>query len=125
MDALPDDEDIAGAPSRKDDGRDAVSEARPGSFVDEAALEFANGHGGFAEDGREYVTVIRDGALPPLPWPNVVAHPDFCFTTTAAAGCYVWLQHSQRTPTNPLAQAQGSEPHPSMEERARREEGVR
>src|SRR3546814_11940630 len=31
MDALPDDEDIAGAPSRKDDGRDAVSEARPRS----------------------------------------------------------------------------------------------
>src|SRR3546814_12443408 len=30
MDALPDDEDIAGAPSRKDDGRAAVSEARPG-----------------------------------------------------------------------------------------------
>src|SRR3546814_9046629 len=77
MDALPDDEDIAGAPSRKDDGRDAVSEARPGSFVDEAALEFANGHGGFAEDGREYVTVIRDGALPPMPWLNVVANPDF------------------------------------------------
>src|SRR3546814_12360812 len=88
MDALPDDEDIAGAPSRKDDGRDAVSEARPGSFVDEAALEFANGHGGFAEDGREYVTVIRDGALPPMPWLNVVANPDFGFTTTEAGGGY-------------------------------------
>src|SRR3546814_10516903 len=80
VDALPGDEDIAGAPSRKDDGRDAVSEARPGSFVDEAALEFANGHGGFAEDGREYVTVIRDGALPPYPLPKLGANPPFDFT---------------------------------------------
>src|SRR3546814_19089742 len=77
MDALPDDEDIAGAPSRKDAGRDAVSEARPGSFVDEAALEFATGPGGFAEDCREYVPALRAGAFPPIPLPNASATPHF------------------------------------------------
>src|SRR3546814_5417409 len=87
----------------------AVSEARPGSFVDEAALEFANGHGGFAEDGREYVTVIRDGALPPMPWLNVVANPDFGFTTTEAGGGYAWSQNSQRNPITPRSEEHTSE----------------
>src|SRR3546814_20102124 len=95
----------------------AVSEARPGSFVDEAALEFANGHGGFAEDGREYVTVIRDGALPPMHWLNVVANPDFGFTTTEAGGGYACSQTSQRNPIQTRANDPVSQPPPAIQNR--------
>src|SRR5690606_9202309 len=86
------------------------SEARPGSLADEAKLEFPNGHGGFADDGREYVTVIRDGVLPPMPWLNVVANPDFGFTTTEAGGGYAWSQNSQRNPITPWANDPVSDP---------------
>lgn len=43
------------------------------------ALEFFNGHGGFAEDRREYVVVLGPGKTTPAPWINVVANPDFGF----------------------------------------------
>ena len=55
-------------------------------------LQFWNGYGGFASDGREYVIVI-DGnapggpALPPAPWTNVLANPGFgCLVTEAGLG---------------------------------------
>ncbi len=76
----------------------------------ETNLEFFNGHGGFADDGREYVTVIRNGVLPPMPWANVVANPDFGFTTTEAGGGYAWSQNSQRNPITPWANDPVSDP---------------
>jgi len=69
----------------------------------ESSLEFFNGHGGFANDGREYVTLVRDGKLPPMPWLNVVANPDFGFTTTEAGGGYAWSLNSQRNTLMPWA----------------------
>ena len=39
------------------------------------ALEFFNGLGGFAADGREYVTILGEGQWTPAPWINVVANP--------------------------------------------------
>lgn len=36
----------------------------------EAGLEYFNGYGGFDDDGREFVTIVRDGRLPPMPWPQ-------------------------------------------------------
>ncbi|MGY0652739.1 GH36-type glycosyl hydrolase domain-containing protein [Luteimonas sp. A537] len=76
----------------------------------EATLEFFNGHGGFAEDGREYVTIIRNGALPPMPWLNVVANPDFGFTATEAGGGYAWSRNSQRNPITPWTNDPVSDP---------------
>jgi cyclic beta-1,2-glucan synthetase len=76
----------------------------------EDTLEFFNGHGGFADDGREYVTIIRDGVLPPMPWLNVVANPDFGFTATEAGGGYAWSQNSQRNPITPWANDPVSDP---------------
>ena len=37
-------------------------------------LEFFNGLGGFAEDGREYVTILGPGQSTPAPWLNVIAN---------------------------------------------------
>ncbi len=46
-------------------------------------LEFFNGLGGFADGGREYVTVLDPGRATPAPWINVVANPRFGFQVSA------------------------------------------
>ena len=69
-------------------------------------LLYWNGFGGFTADGREYVIVV-DGinsqvpALPPAPWTNVIANPDFgCLTTEAGLG-YTWSGNSQMNRLTP------------------------
>jgi cyclic beta-1,2-glucan synthetase len=60
------------------------------------ALEMANGLGGFADGGREYVFGVDHdrGVVPPQPWSNVVAHPTFGFAATdGGAGC-TWSRNS-------------------------------
>ena len=55
------------------------SAIRPSPQRDEPAagneLEFFNGLGGFARDGREYVISLREGHNTPEPWINVIANP--------------------------------------------------
>ncbi len=72
----------------------------PSNFKDEAApvpeLEFANGFGGFASDGREYVTVLEDGQTPPAPWVNVIANRDFGFQVSAEGAGFSWALNSQQ-----------------------------
>jgi len=69
-------------------------------------LSFWNGFGGFTRDGREYVIVI-DGTsqtgprLPPSPWTNVLANPQFgCLVTEAGLG-YSWAGNSQMNRLTP------------------------
>ena len=69
----------------------------------EGRLEYFNGYGGFDDDGREFVTIVRDGRLPPAPWLNVVANSEFGFTATEAGGGYVWALNSQKNPLTPWA----------------------
>ncbi len=58
-------------------------------------LEFYNGLGGFDADGREYVTILREGQWTPAPWINVIANPHFgCLVSEAGAGC-TWSINSQ------------------------------
>ena len=71
-----------------------------------AGLRFWNGFGGFTRDGREYVIVI-DGAskrgptLPPAPWTNVLANPQFgCLLTEGGLG-YTWAGNSQMNRLTP------------------------
>jgi cyclic beta-1,2-glucan synthetase len=68
----------------------------PASLPSPKELHFWNGFGGFTEDGREYVTVLRDGAHTPAPWSHVVANPDFGFLVTATGGGYAWAVNSQQ-----------------------------
>lgn len=57
-------------------------------------LEFDNGLGGFADDGREYVIHLASGQSVPAPWSNVIANPEFgCLTTDAGLGC-TWAGNS-------------------------------
>ena len=58
-------------------------------------LEFFNGLGGFAEGGREYVTILDAGRTTPAPWVNVVANPSFGFQASADGSGYTWAENSK------------------------------
>ncbi len=64
-------------------------------------LEFFNGLGCFDKDGREYVTILRDGATTPAPWINVVANPGFGFQVSAEGSGYTWAQNSRENQLTP------------------------
>ncbi len=61
----------------------------------EASLEFFNGLGGFDQDGREYVTILRAGATTPAPWLNVISNPAFGFQVSAEGSGYTWSENSR------------------------------
>ena len=64
-------------------------------------LEFFNGMGGFAEDGREYVTILGPGQVTPAPWINVVANPGFGFQVAADGGGFTWSANSRENQITP------------------------
>ena len=78
-------------------------------------LSFWNGFGGFTRDGREYVIVIEGSgqsgpALPPAPWTNVLANPQFgCLVTEAGLG-YSWAGNSQMNRITPWSNDPVSDP---------------
>ena len=59
------------------------------------ALEFFNGLGGFAADGREYVTTLGQGQWTPAPWINVIANPSFGFQVSVEGSGYTWSINSR------------------------------
>ena len=91
--------------------------ARPAArrTVPPNGLRFWNGLGAFTEDGREYVIVIdRTSAaaatLPPAPWTNVLANPEFgCLVTEAGLG-YTWAGNSQMNRLTPWSNDPASDP---------------
>ncbi|HWA60779.1 MAG TPA: glucoamylase family protein, partial [Caulobacteraceae bacterium] len=64
-------------------------------------VEYFNGLGGFADGGREYVTVLGPGQSTPAPWINVVANPGFGFQASAHGGGYVWSVNSREHQITP------------------------
>jgi cyclic beta-1,2-glucan synthetase len=64
-------------------------------------LEFYNGLGGFANDGREYVTCLSAGQSTPAPWINVVANPGFGFQVAVEGGGYTWAINSREHQLTP------------------------
>ena len=64
-------------------------------------LEFFNGLGGFAEDGREYVTILGPGQSTPAPWINVIANPAFGFQVATEGGGYTWSVNSRENQLTP------------------------
>lgn len=60
------------------------------------ALTFFNGTGGFTEDAREYVIVLKEAQWTPAPWINVVANPlDFGFLISESGAGYTWSANSR------------------------------
>jgi cyclic beta-1,2-glucan synthetase len=64
-------------------------------------LEFVNGLGGFAESGREYVTVLGEGLRTPEPWINVIANPSFGFLVSESGSGYTWSRNSRENQLTP------------------------
>jgi cyclic beta-1,2-glucan synthetase len=64
-------------------------------------LEFFNGLGGFTEDGRQYVTVLRDRQCTPAPWVNVIANPQFGFLVSESGSSCTWSLNSRENQLTP------------------------
>jgi len=64
-------------------------------------LEFSNGLGGFADGGREYVTILGPGQSTPAPWINVVANPAFGFQVATEGGGFTWSVNSRDNQLTP------------------------
>jgi cyclic beta-1,2-glucan synthetase len=65
------------------------------------ALEFFNGLGGFAAQGREYLTILNGSDCTPAPWINVVANPAFGFQISAEGSGFTWALNSQQNQLTP------------------------
>lgn len=63
--------------------------------IEPPTLEFFNGFGGFAKQGREYVTVLEEGRSTPAPWINVIANQQFGFQVSAEGAGYLWADSSR------------------------------
>jgi cyclic beta-1,2-glucan synthetase len=66
-------------------------------------LDLANGMGGFADDGREYVIVLEGDQETPLPWTNVIANPALGTVVTASGSAYTWSENSRENRLTPFA----------------------
>ncbi len=64
-------------------------------------LEFFNGLGGFAANGREYVTVMGPGVTTPAPWLNVIANQGFGFQVSAEGSGFTWASNSRENQLTP------------------------
>ena len=79
-----------------------VNEAKPDAAPRAApALEFFNGLGGFAAEGREYVVTLGEGQWTPAPWINVVANPEFGFLASADGSGSTWSLNAQQNQLTP------------------------
>jgi len=65
------------------------------------ALAFFNGLGGFADAGREYVTILDNGQSTPAPWINVVCNAAFGFQVSAEGSGSTWSLNSQQNHLTP------------------------
>jgi len=64
-------------------------------------LQFANGYGGFSEDGKEYIINLQEGMNTPLPWINVVANAKFGFQVSEVGAGYTWSLNSREYKLTP------------------------
>ncbi|HEX4964128.1 MAG TPA: glucoamylase family protein [Thermoanaerobaculia bacterium] len=87
------------------------AEAPPADFAPpRPTLELWNGLGGFAADGREYVTVLGEGQWTPVPWINVVANPGFGFQVSESGAGYTWSGNSRENQLTPWSNDPVSDP---------------
>ena len=86
----------------------SVPERRPvrsGKHVDvplpDVPLEFFNGLGGFADNGREYVIRLGEGLRTPEPWVNVIANSEFGFLVSESGAGFTWWLNSHENQLTP------------------------
>ncbi|HZG56247.1 GH36-type glycosyl hydrolase domain-containing protein [Paenibacillus sp.] len=64
-------------------------------------LRFANGWGGFTEDGKAYRIVLKNGNYLPAPWINVLANPRFGTLVSELGTGYTWWRNSRECKLTP------------------------
>jgi cyclic beta-1,2-glucan synthetase len=79
-----------------------AARAASSADVEVPPLTIANGMGGFADEGRDYVIVL-EGRETPLPWCNVIANPCFGTVVTASGSAYTWAGNSRENRLTPFA----------------------
>ncbi len=79
----------------------ATRPARADAATPHRDLEFFNGLGGFADDGREYVVVLGPSQATPAPWLNVIANPSFGFQVSESGSGYSWSENSRENQLTP------------------------
>ena len=70
-------------------------------------LEFSNGYGGFAADGREYVVALEPGVDTPAPWVNVLANPGFGSVVSASGAAFSWAANSRENQLTRVVERSG------------------
>jgi len=85
-------------------------ETRSEASAPRPELEFFNGLGGFAEGGREYVTILGPGQSTPAPWLNVIANPSFGFQVSESGSGYTWSGNSHENQLTPWSNDPVSDP---------------
>src|SRR5690606_38261310 len=80
---------------------------------DSKELQFANGVGGFIEDGQSYQLRINE-TLPPLPWCNVIANPNFGTLISETGSCYSWADNCRENRITPWSNDPISDPSPEV-----------
>ena len=88
----------------------APKPTRSETTVPRPDLEFFNGLGGFADDGREYVAILGPGQSTPAPWLNVIANPSFGFQVSESGSGYTWSGNSRENQLTPWSNDPVSDP---------------
>ncbi|HET9521010.1 MAG TPA: glycosyl hydrolase family 65 protein, partial [Candidatus Limnocylindrales bacterium] len=82
----------------------------PAVAVPRPELEFFNGLGGFADEGKEYVAILGPGQSTPAPWLNVIANPWFGFQVSESGSGYTWSGNSRENQLTPWSNDPVSDP---------------
>lgn len=95
--------------------KDLVADVRQSSYPEvptiPAKLTFFNGLGGFAQEGREYVTTLREGQWAPAPWLNVISNEkDFGFQVSETGSGFTWSVNSRENRLTPWSNDAVSDP---------------
>ena len=115
---MPTPEDLRETPPSAPSGRFAPAPAATAAVPPGRGepLRAANGFGGFARDGREYVVRLEpdaDGGLraPPMPWINTVSNEGFGFLVSESGAGYTWSGNSRENRLTPWSNDPISDPH--------------
>jgi len=57
-------------------------------------LQFFNGLGGFSAAGNEYIIRLKQEAVTPAPWANVIANPNFGTLVSESGQGYTWTENA-------------------------------
>ncbi len=73
-------------------------------------VEFTNGYGEFASEGRDYQMRLTPQRTTPMPWSNIMANPRLGCLVTESGGGYTWMQNSRENKLTTWANDPVSDP---------------